>query len=225
MRKRSSQEAPLFASEAPCSGNGITTYKTKHFQKKNGGKQNGNLGQDQEQGRIWRRRGRTKHKEKILEKLKNNEIDILIGTHSLISENVIYNNLGLVITDEQHRFGVSQRSNLKNKGTTPDILYMSATPIPRTYALTIYGDMDVSNIKTMPNGRKEVKTILKKDTEIKSVLELMYKELKQNHQIYVIAPLIENNEEREMENIYALEEKMNRKMKSWMISSKEKLKK
>lgn len=156
--------------------------------------------------------GKTKTKEKseILKKLKNNEIDILIGTHSLISENVIYNNLGLVITDEQHRFGVNQRANLKNKGTNPDILYMSATPIPRTYALTIYGDMEVSNIKTMPSGRIEVKTLLKKDSEIKEVLELMYKELKNNHQVYVIAPLIESNEESEMENVYELEEKMNK---------------
>ena len=156
--------------------------------------------------------GKTKTKEKneILKKLKNNEIDILIGTHSLISENVIYSNLGLVITDEQHRFGVNQRANLKNKGTNPDILYMSATPIPRTYALTIYGDMEVSNIKTMPSGRIEVKTLLKKDSEIKEVLELMYKELKNNHQVYVIAPLIETNEESEMENVYELEEKMNK---------------
>lgn len=156
--------------------------------------------------------GKTKIKEKneILKKLKNNEIDILIGTHSLISENVIYNNLGLVITDEQHRFGVNQRANLKNKGTNPDILYMSATPIPRTYALTIYGDMEVSNIKTMPSGRIEVKTLLKKDSEIKDVLELMYKELKNNHQVYVIAPLIETSEESDMENVYELEEKMNK---------------
>ena len=87
---------------------------------------------------------------------------------------------------------------------------MSATPIPRTYALTIYGDMEVSNIKTMPSGRIEVKTLLKKDSEIKSVLELMYKELKNNHQVYVIAPLIESNEESEMENVYELEEKMNK---------------
>ena len=156
--------------------------------------------------------GKTKTKEKndILKRLKNNEIDILIGTHSLISENVVYSNLGLVITDEQHRFGVNQRANLKNKGTNPDILYMSATPIPRTYALTIYGDMEVSNIKTMPSGRIEVKTLLKKDSEIKDVLGLMYKELKNNHQAYVIAPLIETNEETEMENVYELQEKMNK---------------
>ena len=154
--------------------------------------------------------GKTKQKNKLLEKLKENQIDILIGTHALISENVTYKNLGLVITDEQHRFGVNQRANLKNKGLTPDILYMSATPIPRTYALTIYGDMDVSSIKTVPSGRIEVKTLLKKESEIKEVLELMYKELKQNHQVYVIAPLIETSEESNMENVYELEEKMNK---------------
>lgn len=156
--------------------------------------------------------GKTKVKEKklILDRLKNNEVDIIIGTHSLIGENVIYNNLGLVVTDEQHRFGVNQRSNLKNKGTTPDILYMSATPIPRTYALTIYGDMDVSSIKTMPSGRKPVTTLLKKDSDIREVLELMYRELKKGHQIYVIAPLIENGENTSMENVYELENKMNK---------------
>lgn len=156
--------------------------------------------------------GKTKAKERreILEKLKNNQIDIVIGTHALISDNVVYNNLGLVITDEQHRFGVNQRANLKNKGTNPDILYMSATPIPRTYALTIYGDMDISSIKTMPSGRKEVKTLLKNNNEIRDVLELMYKELKNNHQVYVIAPLIENSDESNMENVYELEEKMNK---------------
>ena len=156
--------------------------------------------------------GRTKVKDKklILERLKSNNIDILIGTHSLIGDGVVYNNLGLVITDEQHRFGVNQRSNLKNKGFNPDILYMSATPIPRTYALTIYGDMEVSSIRTMPNGRKPVVTLLKKDNEIKDVLNLMYSELKKGHQAYVIAPLIENGENTSMENVYELESKMNR---------------
>ena len=133
-------------------------------------------------------------KKSIYKKLENKEIDIIIGTHALISEDVKYNNLGLVITDEQHRFGVNQRGNLKNKGITPDILYLTATPIPRTYALTIYGDMDISSIKTMPNGRKEVITKLKSNAEIKEVLELMYKEIKDKHQIYVIAPLIEESD-------------------------------
>lgn len=153
--------------------------------------------------------GKTKNKKKIYEDLENNKIDCIIGTHALFTDNVKYNNLGLVITDEQHRFGVNQRSSLKNKGITPDILYMSATPIPRTYALTLYGDMDVSNIKTMPNGRKEVITLLRKNSEIKDVLTRMYEELKQNHQIYVIAPLIEESDKINLENVNNLEEKMN----------------
>ncbi len=149
-------------------------------------------------------------KKKIYKRLKNNEIDILIGTHAIITNDIIYNNLGLVITDEQHRFGVAQRSNLKNKGITPDILYMSATPIPRTYALTIYGDMDVSNIKTMPAGRKEIITTLKKDDEIKEVLTSMLEVLKNNNQIYVVAPLVEESEKIELENSHELYEKMNK---------------
>lgn len=156
--------------------------------------------------------GKTKAKEKreIYEKLSNGEIDIIVGTHALITEDVTYKNLGLVITDEQHRFGVNQRGNLKSKGINPDILYMSATPIPRTYALTVYGDMDISSIKTMPNGRKAVETFLKNNDEIKDVLMMMQKELKENHQIYVVAPLIEDNDSNNMESINDLYAKMNR---------------
>ena len=133
-----------------------------------------------------------KKKEEINKKLLNNEIDLIIGTHALIEDNVLFNNLGLIVTDEQHRFGVNQRNNLKNKGLMPDILYMSATPIPRTYALTIYGDMDISTIKTMPTGRKKINTIVKNETEIKDVLYMIKNELDLNHQIYVVAPLIED---------------------------------
>ena len=135
-----------------------------------------------------------KEKQEIYNDLENGKIDIIIGTHALIQEDVKYANLGLVITDEQHRFGVNQRANLKNKGISPDVLYMSATPIPRTFALTIYGDMDVSEIKEMPKGRIPVKTLVYSDDDIKEVLELMYQELKNNHQIYVIAPLIEGDD-------------------------------
>lgn len=149
-------------------------------------------------------------KKAIYKRLINNEIDILIGTHALFSDDVIYNNLGLVITDEQHRFGVNQRSSLKNKGITPDILYLSATPIPRTYAITLYGDMDISSIHTRPNGRKEIITLLKKESKIKDVLDLMYQELKNKHQIYVIAPLIEESENSSMENVYELKSKMDK---------------
>ena len=133
-----------------------------------------------------------KEKDKINEKLRNNEIDLLIGTHALIQDNVIFNNLGLVVTDEQHRFGVNQRTNLKDKGVMPDTLYMSATPIPRTYALTIYGDMDISTIKTTPNGRKKITTLIKEEEDIKSVLTMIKSELDKNHQIFIIAPLIED---------------------------------
>ena len=154
--------------------------------------------------------GKTKNKKDIYKRLKNGEIDVLIGTHALISTDVEYNNLGLVITDEQHRFGVNQRSNLRNKGKKADVLYMSATPIPRTYALTIYGDMDISNIKTMPSGRKEVITEIKSEKEIRDVLMLMYQELKKNHQCYVIAPLIEDSDKIDLTNVEKLESEMNK---------------
>ena len=150
-----------------------------------------------------------KEKEKIYHDLASGEIDMIVGTHALIQEDVIYHNLGLVITDEQHRFGVNQRANLENKGYKPDILYMSATPIPRTYALTIYGDMDVSTIKTRPKGRKEVKTIIKKNDEIPEILSLMYEELKLGHQIYVIAPLIEESENTDLTTVNQLKDQMN----------------
>ena len=150
-----------------------------------------------------------KEKIKIYEGLEDGEIGIVIGTHALIQEDVNYKNLGLVVTDEQHRFGVNQRENLKNKGMSPDVLYMSATPIPRTYALTIYGDMDVSTIKELPKGRQEITTILKKNEEIEDVLNLMYEELKLNHQIYVIAPLIEESDTTNLTSVNELKEKMN----------------
>ena len=147
-------------------------------------------------------------KKKIYAGLKDGSIDIAIGTHALISNDVEYKNLGLVITDEQHRFGVNQRSSLKNKGIMPDILYMSATPIPRTYAITLFGDMDISSIKTKPNGRKEIISYLKKDTEIKDVLQMMYDQIRLKHQIYVIAPLIEESDKIELENVTKLKDKM-----------------
>lgn len=154
--------------------------------------------------------GSTKRKDKeiIYEELKNGKIDLLIGTHSLISDRVKFKNLGLVITDEQHRFGVNQRNSLRNKGLIPDILYMSATPIPRTYALTVYGDMDVSLIKTKPSGRKEIKTVIKSEKEIKDVLYMMLEEIKKNHQIYVVTPLIEETENSELTTVNDLKNKL-----------------
>ena len=149
-----------------------------------------------------------KEKNEIYAGLSDGTISMIIGTHALIQDDVIYNNLGLVITDEQHRFGVYQRANLQNKGVKPDVLYMSATPIPRTYALTIFGDMDVSTIKELPKGRQKIDTYVKKNSEIKDVLEMMYDELKKNHQIYVIAPLIEESENSDLTTVNELRDQM-----------------
>jgi len=149
-----------------------------------------------------------KEKEDIYKAIEAGDVDVVIGTHAIIQEALKYHNLGLVITDEQHRFGVNQRANLKNKGNYPDVLYMSATPIPRTYALTIYGDMDISSIKKMPKGRKPVETIIKSEEEMKEVLEMMYKELINNHQIYVISPLIEENDNSDLNDVEKIESNM-----------------
>lgn len=151
-----------------------------------------------------------KDKKTINEELENGKIDLIIGTQALIQENVKYKKLGLVITDEQHRFGVNQRDTFKGKGISPDVLSMSATPIPRTYALTIYGDTDVSSIKSKPKGRKEIITVFKKEKDITDVLEMMKKELELNHQIYVVAPMIDTESDSEKESVYDLEEKMNK---------------
>ena len=160
---------------------------------------------------------KTKERKETLELIENGKANIIIGTHALISENVKYKNLGLVITDEQHRFGVNQRGNLKNKGITPDILYMSATPIPRTYALTLYGDMDISSIKTMPKGRKPVNTVLLSNTkeDIKKYLSMMLIELKKGHQIYAVAPLVEESEKIDLKNIYEIEENLKKAFKKF----------
>lgn len=151
-----------------------------------------------------------KDKQLIYKELAEGKIDIVVGTHALIQEEVEYKNLGLVITDEQHRFGVNQRANLQNKGLKPDILYMSATPIPRTYALTIYGDMDISIIKERPKGRQPITTYVKSNNEIKEVLQMMFDELNQGHQVYVIAPLIEENENTstDLATVYKLRDQM-----------------
>lgn len=143
---------------------------------------------------------------KILQNLKNGDAQVLIGTHSLLNDELVYNNLGLVITDEQHRFGVNQRQTLQEKGKDVDVLYMSATPIPRTLALTIYGDMDITEIRTKPGGRKEIITKIFKNSELKNVLEKMLYEIKAGYQIYVVAPLIDDEEDEKM-NVTSLKDK------------------
>ncbi len=151
-----------------------------------------------------------KDRDKIIENLKNGQIDILLSTHSVLNDDVVFKNIGLVVTDEQHRFGVNQRKNLQNKGENVDVLYMSATPIPRTLALTIFKDMDITEIKTKPLNRKPKITKLYKTSEIKEVLYEMLDEIKKGHQIYVVSPLIENEEENtKLASVNYLYEKIN----------------
>lgn len=151
-----------------------------------------------------------KERDKVLEDLKNGEINLLIGTHAVLEKDVEFANLGLVITDEQHRFGVNQRSTFQNKGKLSDVLYMSATPIPRTYALTIYGDMDISIIKTKPAGRREIETLLKTNRDVKEVLSMMLSEIKLGHEIYVVCPLIEPSDEIKLMDTLTLKDKLER---------------
>ena len=136
-----------------------------------------------------------KKKENVLQKIKNNEIDILIGTHALIEDKVEFNNLGLVITDEQHRFGVRQRSKLSEKGMNPDILVMTATPIPRTLALILYGDLDISIIDELPPGRQPIETIaVDKSKRDRAYNSLVRKEVEKGRQVYIVCPLVEESE-------------------------------
>ena len=136
-----------------------------------------------------------KQKQIVLEKVKNKEVDILIGTHALIEDNVEFNNLGIVITDEQHRFGVRQRGKLSDKGNNPDVLVMTATPIPRTLALILYGDLDISIIDELPPGRQPIDTIaVTKDKRDKAYNSLVRSEVEKGRQVYIVCPLVEESE-------------------------------
>lgn len=141
-----------------------------------------------------------KRRKEMLEQLKLGEIDVLIGTHALIQDEVDFQNLGLVITDEQHRFGVEQRRVLREKGENPDVLFMTATPIPRTLAITVFGEMDVSVIDEMPAGRKTIETYWAKHEMLERVLAFMEKELSKGRQAYVICPLIEESDKLDVQN-------------------------
>ena len=136
-----------------------------------------------------------KQKEGILQRARDGEIDILIGTHALIEDNVEFKNIGLVITDEQHRFGVRQRGKLSSKGTSPDILVMTATPIPRTLALILYGDLDISIIDELPPGRQPIETIaVEKKKRDKVYNSLVRREVDKGRQVYIVCPLVEESE-------------------------------
>lgn len=144
----------------------------------------------------------------IIKRLASGDVDVLIGTHSVLNDEIIFKNLGLVVTDEQHRFGVNQRNMLQKKGKLSDVLYLSATPIPRTLALTLFGDMDITEIKSKPSNRKPIETKLFKNKDIKDVLFMMLDEIKKGHQIYVVAPLIEDENETGMETVKELKNKI-----------------
>jgi ATP-dependent DNA helicase RecG len=141
-----------------------------------------------------------KRRKEILENLASGQIDVLVGTHALIQEEVQFKKLGTVITDEQHRFGVEQRRILREKGASPDVLFMTATPIPRTLAITVFGEMDVSIIDEMPAGRKKIETYWAKHDMLDRVLRFMEKELNKGRQAYVICPLIEESEKLDVQN-------------------------
>ena len=140
-----------------------------------------------------------------LELIQTGQVDLIVGTHALIQEGVRFHDLGLVIIDEQHRFGVAQRRILREKGQNPDVLMMTATPIPRTLAITAFGDMDVSIIDQMPAGRKEIITRWVKHQQLNLVLDWLVKEIQKGSQAYVISPLIEESEALDLKNAIALE--------------------
>ncbi|WP_067729310.1 ATP-dependent DNA helicase RecG [Oceanobacillus damuensis] len=141
-----------------------------------------------------------KKRKEILAAIQNNEADIIVGTHALIQDEVIFNDLGFVIVDEQHRFGVEQRRTLKDKGLNPDVLFMTATPIPRTLAITAFGDMDVSIIDEMPVGRKEIETLWAKENTFERILDFIEKRVAEGEQAYVISPLIEESDKLDIQN-------------------------
>ena len=147
-------------------------------------------------------------RKQALDAIKTGQVDMIVGTHALIQEGVSYHRLGLVIIDEQHRFGVEQRRVLREKGDNPDVLMMTATPIPRTLAITAFGDMDVSVIDQMPVGRKPIITRWVKHEQLNVVLNWLEKELQVGAQVYVISPLIEESEALDLKNAIALEEEL-----------------
>lgn len=148
-----------------------------------------------------------KQREEIYRQIAEQELDIIIGTHALLEEGVQFKNLGLVVTDEQHRFGVAQRSKLEKKSESiPDMLVMTATPIPRTMTLTVYGDLDVSLIKEMPPGRKPIKTSAKRIRDRKKVYSFVREEILAGRQAYVVCPLIERSESEKMQHLDPAEE-------------------
>jgi len=148
-----------------------------------------------------------KQKEIILEKLKNHEIHVIVGTHALLEDNVEFSKLGLVVTDEQHRFGVRQRSVINSKGKNPDVLVMSATPIPRTLALILYGDLDISIIDELPPNRQKIDTFAVTPSKEERVNNFIKQQIEEGRQAYIVCPLVEESEEINAKSVMELAEK------------------
>lgn len=140
-------------------------------------------------------------KRKRYEQIASGQVDMIIGTHALIQEKVQYHNLGLVITDEQHRFGVRQRETLTSKGNPPNVIVMSATPIPRTLAIILYGDLDISVLDQLPAARKPIKNCVVGTNYRKTAYHFMEKQIREGRQVYIICPMVEESEEAEGENV------------------------
>ncbi len=149
-----------------------------------------------------------KEKREAYEKIKTHQADIIVGTHALIQEKVEYDSLGLVITDEQHRFGVKQRETLMNKGSNPHVLVMSATPIPRTLAIILYGDLDISVVDELPARRLPIKNCVVDTNYRPSAYRFIDKQVAAGRQIYVICPMVEESEEMEAENVIDYTERL-----------------
>lgn len=149
-----------------------------------------------------------KKRRELLNRLANKEIDILVGTHALIQDDVFFASLGLVVVDEQHRFGVEQRRVLRDKGLHPDVLFMTATPIPRTLAITALGDMDVSVIDKLPAGRKEIQTYWTKANQFPHVLNFVGERILQGEQAYIVCPLIEESDKLDIQNAVDLHQQL-----------------
>ncbi|MCJ7508363.1 MAG: ATP-dependent DNA helicase RecG [candidate division Zixibacteria bacterium] len=160
-------------------------------------------------------------KENILQKIENGTVQIIVGTHALIQESVIFHKLGLVVIDEQHRFGVVQRAKLRKKGILPDVLVMTATPIPRTLALTLYGDLDVSIIDQMPPGRKSIRTVWWRKSSPEELYKFLIEEISKGRQAYIVYPLVEESEKADLkaatESFHLLQEKVFPQLKLALI--------
>jgi ATP-dependent DNA helicase RecG len=139
-----------------------------------------------------------KQREVVLKKIESGKAQVIIGTHALIQESVVFSRLGLVVIDEQHRFGVMQRAKLRKKGILPDVLVMTATPIPRTLALTLYGDLDVSVIDQMPPGRKEIQTSLWRESARERLYHFLEDQIGKGRQAYIVYPLVEESEKADL---------------------------